>query len=393
MNKNIKIVLLILISIITLGIPILYISHRSEYKEKWREEINIGTITAEELKLRIDANDDNLIIIDVRSEAEYVNGHIPTAIHISLDQIDSDYIRLDKQDDYVFFCGAVSCGISDVAAKRFLEYGFDNLYVLEGGISSWERDGYPLESGSCPFHADYTGGNFADQCVTFGVTVIAGLVDGINPCAIGMMLFLLGYLIIFAKQKKKVLPIGMTYVATVFTTYFIIGLILYNSVNSFLANPAYVAISDILKIILAEILIIAGLINLKDYLFPDSDKFSLQIPKKVQPILNNLTEKASIPATVLLGVLVTLFETPCSLPIYIGTLHVLSEQTNKGWEVFAAIALYNLLFVLPLIIILILISKGVDLVKLKEWEHKNRSIMKLSIGTGIILISLLMVFL
>lgn len=393
MNKNIKLILLILLGIITLGTPIFYVSYRTKIQEEWRRNINIQTIRADELEERVDSNDDDLVIVDVRSDAEYMNGHIPTSIHISLEQIDSDYTRLDKRKDYVFFCSAVSCGMSDTAARKLKDYGFHNLYVLEGGISAWEQSGYELEFGNCPFHAEVDDRNFIDQCVNLGVTFFAGLADGINPCAIGMMLFLLGYLIIFADQKQKVLPIGLTYVATVFTTYFIIGLILYSSVNSFLANPIYSKISDIIKVILAEVLILAGLINLKDYLLPGDEGFSLGIPKRVQPLLNKLVEKGSIPTTVVLGVLVTVFETPCSLPIYVGTLKLLSQQTNQGWQVFASIGLYNILFVLPLIIILILIAKGVDLIKLKEWEHRNRSLMKLSIGVSIIVISMLMLFL
>ncbi len=393
MNKNIKLILLILLGIITLGTPIFYVSYRTKIQAEWRKNINIQTIRADELKTRVDANDSNLVIIDVRSEAEYVNGHIPSAIGITLEQIDNDYTRLDKKKDYVLFCSAVSCGMSDTAAKKLREYGFANLYVLEGGISAWEQSDYELEFGSCPFHAEMEEGDFLDECVNLGVTFAAGLADGINPCAIGMMLFLLGYLVIFADQKHKVLPIGMTYVATVFTTYFIVGLILYSSVNSFLANPVYSKISDIIKVVMAEVLILAGIINIKDFLFPGDEGFTLGIPKRVQPMLNKLVEKGSIPATILLGVLVTIFETPCSLPIYVGTLQVLGQQTNLGWQVFASIGMYNLLFVLPLIVILILIAKGVDLIKLKEWEHKNRSLMKLSIGVSIIAISLLMLFL
>ena len=62
---------------------------------------------------------------------------------------------------------------------------------------------------------------------------VAGLVDGINPCAIGMMVMLLGYLLVFAKKPERVLKTGLLYVGTVFVTYLVVGLGLYSFVSQF----------------------------------------------------------------------------------------------------------------------------------------------------------------
>lgn len=380
------------LGIILVLLPIFKVAYYDEIKERARKQVDIGTITAADLNNRITAGEKDLMVLDVRSQAEYANGHIPTAIHIPIELIEQDSIRLDKNKDYILFCGAVTCGASDIAARKLKDLGFPNLFVLEGGYPKWVESGYEIEAGACPFHAELTEKSFWEECLNLGIVIGAGLTDGINPCAIGMMLFLLGYLVIFAEQRGKILPIGITYVATVFTTYLIIGMILYKSVNSFLSNPVYLSLSAILKIIITEILIVAGILNIKDYFFP-KEKPTLGIPEKVQPVLKKLVEKATFPATILLGILVTIFETPCSLPIYVGTLEVLGKQLNLGWKVFGFIGLYNLLFILPLLIILFLISKGVELVTLKEWEHRNRKLMKLTMGIGIILVSLFMLFL
>jgi cytochrome c biogenesis protein CcdA len=66
--------------------------------------------------------------------------------------------------------------------------------------------------------------------VSLPLVTLAGIVDGLNPCAIGMLLLLLGYLIVFAKKPEKVLRIGGIYIASVFMTYLTLGLLFYKGV-------------------------------------------------------------------------------------------------------------------------------------------------------------------
>jgi cytochrome c biogenesis protein CcdA len=205
--------------------------------------------------------------------------------------------------------------------------------------------------------------------------ILAGLVDGINPCAIGMILFLLGYLIIFANKPEKVLPIGTIYISTVFLTYFLIGVVFYK----FISLHVLVGYRSIINLILGFLLILAGLINVKDFFWYEQG-VTLRIPTKTRPFLQGLVEKTSAPMAVVLGFFVTILETPCSLPLYVGTV---SSMINVGLSKLSTLLhliLYNFLFVLPLIVILILIIFGAQMVALKEWEHKSKKYMKLSLG-------------
>jgi len=63
--------------------------------------------------------------------------------------------------------------------------------------------------------------------VSFPIVTLAGIMDGINPCAIGMLIMLLGYLIVFAKKPERVLKTGVLYIGTIYVTYFILGLLFY----------------------------------------------------------------------------------------------------------------------------------------------------------------------
>lgn len=222
--------------------------------------------------------------------------------------------------------------------------------------------------------------------VSFPLVTLAGLIDGVNPCAIGMLVLLLGYLIVFAKKEKQVFKIGLVYIMTVYLTYLLVGLIFFQSVT-FLSQSGF---SLWFRRAIGVILILAGIINLKDYLafylnaesrlYRILDKFHLEVPEASHKILRKYVEKSTIPATIILGVLVTLFETPCSLPIYVGTATILAQSGLPPILIMFYFLYYNFLFVLPLIVIWQIVLKTKRLVEIREWEHKAKKWMKLSLG-------------
>ena len=220
-----------------------------------------------------------------------------------------------------------------------------------------------------------------EQFLSFPMITVAGLVDGINHCAIGMMVMLLGYLLVFAKRPERVIKTGLLYVGTVFATYLVVGLGLYGFVSQFDLSGG----AKVLNYIVGGALAIAGLIQFKDFLGIEAGPH-LRIPTASKVRLQSLIEKVSYPTTVLLGVLVTLLETPCSLPIYVGTATILSQSGMPFIGVVGYFLYYNLLFVLPLIVVLVVMWRGQKLVEVKEWEHKAKKWMHL--GLALVLLSM-----
>ncbi len=218
--------------------------------------------------------------------------------------------------------------------------------------------------------------------ITFPLVTVAGLIDGINPCAIGMILLLLGYIIVFARQPEKILKLGGIYILTVYLTYLAIGLLFYRSVQTLNVTPYRILFDRILGLVLLS----AGAINIKDFFAPGKG-ISLEIPQKARPNLLKLVEKASLPATIILAILVTLLETPCSLPIYVGTATILNYSKLSIPVILGYFLYYNLLFVFPLIVILLLVWRGREMISLKDWEHKAKRWMKLGLGILLVLMS------
>ena len=110
----------------------------------------------------------------------------------------------------------------------------------------------------------------------------------------------------------------------------------------------------------------------------------------MEKILQILTQKANVLTTILLAVFVTLIETPCSLPLYVGTARILSVSDLPKYLVYLYFAYYNLLFVAPLIVVLILAGRGRDLMMVREAQHALKKWMKVVTGTVLIVLGIWM---
>lgn len=216
--------------------------------------------------------------------------------------------------------------------------------------------------------------------LTIPVIVSAAIVDSINPCAFAVMIFLLTYLIGIG-TKKRMLKIGFVYIATVFITYFLAGLGLFLAVQSTdMARTVYY--------VSAIVALVAGLINIKDF-FWYGKGITLSIPKSAKSSISKWVKKASVPAAIVLGLLVSMFELPCTGGVYLAILGLLSNNLTKS-HALLPLLLYNFIFVVPLIIMVGLVYFGVSAEKLEKWRKKKRNYMKLISGLLMIVLGILM---
>ena len=95
-------------------------------------------ITAEEAKERMD-KDDKVVILDVRTEEEYQEGHVPGAIVIPNETISSEPLEElpDMDQEILGYCR--SGNRSAQAAKKLAEAGYTQVYDF-GGIIDWPYD-------------------------------------------------------------------------------------------------------------------------------------------------------------------------------------------------------------------------------------------------------------
>ena len=207
--------------------------------------------------------------------------------------------------------------------------------------------------------------------------IVTGLLDSVNPCAFAVILLLLAFLFTLRKSRSHILKLGFVYVGMIFLVYFAIGLGILQAVR-FSNDPHFVARAG------AWLLIGLGVINLVEYLFP-TFPIKLHMPKIAGARTNALIKQATLPTTMLAGLLVGLCTFPCSGGIYVSIITLLNAKTTLAWGV-SYLALYNIMFVLPLIVILLLVSNRMAAKTWARWEREHS--LKIRLWYGVIMVSL-----
>ena len=222
--------------------------------------------------------------------------------------------------------------------------------------------------------------------INLPIIIGASIVDSINPCAFGVLIFLLTYLSATARKKIHILTNGLVYIAAVFITYLAAGLILLPIIQTL------GAFSVISYIVIAAITILAGLLEIKDF-FWYGKGISLSIfPSESERIKKYVKHVGDKPITAfLLGVFVAIVELPCTGAAYLAVLALMSLSGVTLSNV-TLLLIYNFIFVLPLLLILFFVYKQSSTEKFEAWRQKHKGLMRLSIGIMLIAIGIWMIF-
>ena len=159
----------------------------------------------------------------------------------------------------------------------------------------------------------------------------------------------------------KTLLIGIIYITTVYLTYLLAGL-------GLLAGIQSLGISEIVYMVAGVLALGFGVLNIKDFFAP-KEGYCLEIPINCRPKMKQLIKDISIPGAFILGFFVSLVELPCSGAVYFTILGMLSHSSTFA-EALIYLIIYNFVFVLPLIIIL-LIARGWTEEKATEFRRGN----------------------
>lgn len=204
---------------------------------------------------------------------------------------------------------------------------------------------------------------------------IAALIDSINPCAFSVLLLTIAFLLSVGKMRSGILKIGGVYILGLFLVYIAIGLGIVHALHLF-NTPHFMAKVG------AGLLIVLGGINLVNEFFPRFP-IKLRIPHSAHHKMAQLMEKGSMPTAFVLGVLVGLCEFPCTGGPYLMVLGLLHDQATYVSGL-GYLLLYNLIFVLPLIVILLIAADKALLNRMQEWQKKERRGMRLWGGVAMV---------
>src|SRR3989344_4734398 len=145
--------------------------------------------------------------------------------------------------------------------------------------------------------------NAANPATMIPLVAGTGFLDGIHPCAIAILIFFVAFLLGLRRTFKNIFFLGAVYIFVIFLTYLGVGVGLFSGIMFFGSHHFFAKLGSWLLIIL-------GLINIKDYLFPQLP-FHLRMPKISSEKAKILLEKTTLPAVIVAAFLVGLCSIPC----------------------------------------------------------------------------------
>lgn len=218
---------------------------------------------------------------------------------------------------------------------------------------------------------------------TLSVVIVSAAIDSINPCAIGVLILMVSVVLGGKGSVKRLLFLGGLYIFAIFLTYLLAGL----GLIYFLANvPLFVA--EYLALIVGSFVILAGLLEVKDFYWYGKG-FSLQIPPVFAEKIHKYSANVTVPGVILLGCFIAAVELPCTGAPYLAIITLLS--LNFNFQAFMLLILYNIIFVAPLVVILLLVAGGMKVDKIKNWKEGNKGYMRFAIGFMLIALGWLLI--
>jgi len=238
------------------------------------------------------------------------------------------------------------------------------------------------------------------------VAIIAvGLIDGINPCAVTVIVFFMSFLAFQGYRKREIMVIGLIFIFSVYLTYVLIGLGIFGFLYKL---QGFWLVTKIINITVGVISILFSIYALYDFIqykrTKSTDDMLLSLPKGIKDQIHkvigshyrapnkraegafkkNLLGLAL--SALITGFLVSVLEAVCVAKIYLPTIVFVLKTTDLKLKALSYLLLYNLLFVVPLLVIFFFALTGTS-------SERFSAILKGNLGTLKILMGIMFLFL
>jgi cytochrome c biogenesis protein CcdA len=225
--------------------------------------------------------------------------------------------------------------------------------------------------------------------LTLPVVLVSGFVDGLNPCAFALLVLFATYTLTMVgrvtadgsptlEARRRVLGAGSIYVAAVWITYFLIGL----GLLSFLS---WLGEDHLVTRVAVIVALIMGVWMLKDVFLPGVGP-SMAAPAATHGWMHRAMERGGLGAMLIAGVLVGICTVPCSGAIYLDIVALL-HASGGGVTGLALLALYNIAYIAPLVMLLSAVSDRRVLGRMGRWNRANSPLVKAGLAFAVLAMS------
>lgn len=211
------------------------------------------------------------------------------------------------------------------------------------------------------------------------LVLAAAAVSALNPYTIGVLIMLISLILGRGHPTRRMFWLGFVFTITIFATSILIGSVLLASL-SLIEELSWVFLS----VGIGLFIVVAGILEVKDY-FWYGQHLSLRIPARAAERIKKMSKKtAGFAGAALLGAFVAIAALPSTSAAYLATITILKDHFDVTaiW----LLVLYNVIFVLPLLLLLIAVASGVKISSVQHWKEESKG--KMRLGVGLLLVTL-----
>lgn len=279
-----------------------------------------------------------------------------------------------------------------IGERAFIGEGEITPAALEAAIEFYSPDGAPKTWEN--FDALQVEGGLVERFRAMGwlAVVFAGLVDGLNPCAFATLIFFVSYLTLSGRRGREVVMVGGAFTIGVFLAYLLVGLGFYKILD--LVGSWLTVVGRWVYGLTALLCLALAGFSFLDFLKArrgEIGDMSLNLPHALRMRINAAIREGSkahayLAGAFLTGITISFLELACTGQIYLPTIIFVSSIPDLRLQAFFYLLLYNLLFILPLIVVFVLAYYGTTSNDLTRFLQRNAALVKL--GMMVLFLSL-----
>ncbi len=255
-------------------------------------------------------------------------------------------------------------------------------YVSSGAEPTWED-----------FDPEQSGASIVERFRSFGLLTVvgAGLVDGLNPCAFATIVFFISYLAFLGRKGREILAVGAAFALGVFLTYLLVGMGLLKALEGL---PFLTTLSRWVYGLTALLCLTLAIFSFLDYRKArrsEHQTMTLRIPLRLRQRINRVIRegaqaRAFVPVAFATGFVVSIIELACTGQVYLPTILFVMGMPEMQGKAFLYLLLYNLAFILPLVVVFGLAYFGTTSEQLGIFINRRTATIKL--GTALLFLVL-----
>ena len=237
--------------------------------------------------------------------------------------------------------------------------------------------------------------NFSN--ITLALVIGGGLLDGINPCAFATIIFFLSYLQVAKRSPREILMVGGSFILAIFLAYFSVGLIFHAAIEKLVHLDSFKTARVIMTWTFAFFAFLVAALSLRDGIRASRGNISdmtLQLPDFLKNRIRGTIRKRArsrnfVVAAFITGIIISILELACTGQVYAPIVYQIQQGRA---DAVTYLLIYNLAFILPLVIIFVLAYRGMTSEALVRFQKNHTATVKYATAILFFALTLIILF-